>query len=115
MCWFRASEEKLAHEQRLLANMKYGSKNYNRQLHKIQVLQEHIANQRKDFIHKESRRIANAYGAVCVEDLDLRGMSQALNFGKSTMDNGFGMFRTALQYKLAEQGKHLILDRKSVV
>lgn len=110
--WFRASEEKLAHEQRLLTNMKYGSKNYNRQLHKIQVLQEHIANQRKDFIHKESRRIANAYGAVCVEDLDLRGLSQALNFGKSTMDNGFGMFRTELQYKLAEQGKHLIFVDK---
>ena len=112
MHWFRASEEKLAHEQRLLTNMKYGSKNYNRQLHKIQVLQEHIANQRKDFIHKESRRIANAYGAVCVEDLDLRGLSQALNFGKSTMDNGFGMFRTELQYKLAEQGKHLIFVDK---
>lgn len=110
--WFRASEEKLAHEQRKLSYMKYGSKNYNKQLHKIQVLQEHIANQRKDFIHKESRRIANAYDAVCVEDLDLRGLSQALNFGKATMVNGFGMFRTALQYKLEEQGKHLIFIDK---
>lgn len=110
--WFRASGKKLAHEQRLLSNMKYGSKNYNKQLHRIQVLQEHIANQRKDFIHKESRRIANAYGAACVEDIDLRGMSQTPNLGKSTMDNGFGMFRTALKYKLEEQGKHLIyIDR----
>ena len=106
--WFRASEAKLAHEQRLLSHMKYGSKNYIRQLHKVQVLQEHIANQRKDFAHKESRRIANAYEAVCVEDLDLRAMAQSLNLGKSTNDNGFGMFREFLKYKLEEQGKHLI-------
>lgn len=52
--------------------------------------------------------IANAYGAVCVEDLDLRAMAQSMNLGKSTNDNGFGMFREYLKYKLEEQGKHLI-------
>ena len=103
--WFRESEAKLAHEQRLLSHMKYGSKNYIRQLRKIEVLQERTANQRKDFAHKESRRIANAYGAVCVEDLDLQAMAQSLNLGKSTNDNGFGMFREFLKYKLEEQGK----------
>ena len=106
--WFRESEAKLAHEQRLLSHMKYGSKNYIRQLRKIEVLQERTANQRKDFAHKESRRIANAYGAVCVEDLDLQAMAQSLNLGKATNDNGFGMFREFLKYKLEEQGKHLI-------
>ena len=106
--WFQESEAKLAHEQRMLSHMKYGSKNYIRQLRKIEVLQERIANQRKDFAHKESRRIANAYGAVCVEDLDLQAMAQSLNLGKLTNDNGFGMFREFLKYKLEEQGKHLI-------
>lgn len=106
--WFRESERKLAHEQRLLSHLVYGSKNYEKQQQKIRHLYEHIANQRKDFIHKESRRIANVYGAVCVEDINLRAMSQTLRLGKSTMDNGFGMFRDALKYKLEEQGKHLI-------
>lgn len=106
--WFRVSEEKLAKLQCNLSRMKYGSKNYLKLLHKIQRLHEHIANQRKDFAHKESRRITNAYGAVCVEDIDLRAMSQSLKLGKSTMDNGFGMFRNFLAYKLTEQGKHLI-------
>ena len=106
--WFQESEAKLAHEQRMLSHMKYGSQNYIRQLRKIEVLQERIANQRKDFAHKESRRIANAYGAVCVEDLDLQAMAQSLNLGKLTNDNGFGMFREFLKYKLEEQGKHLI-------
>lgn len=110
--WFRKAEDKLAPYQRRLSYMKEGSKNYKEQLRKIQSLSEHIANQRKDFAHQESRRIANAYNTVCVEDLDLRNMAQALTLGKSTNDNGFGMFRDFLEYKLQEQGKHLIrLDK----
>lgn len=110
--WFRKSEEKLALYQRKLSRMKYKSKNYKEQLHRIQILNERIANQRKDFSHQESRRIANAYDAACVEDLNLRDMAGALTLGKSTNDNGFGMFRNFLEYKLHEQGKHLIyLDK----
>lgn len=35
-------------------------------------------------------------------------MSQALNFGKSISDNGWGMFTTFLAYKLADMGKQLV-------
>lgn len=49
---------------------------------------------------------------MCVEDIDLRPMSRSLNLGKSTMDNGFGMFRVFLQYKLERQGKYfVVIDR----
>ena len=109
---FRRSEDKLAKLQRQLSRMHPRSKNYERQKYRIAVLHEKITNQRKDFTHKESRRIANAYDVVCVEDIDLRGLSGSLNFGKATMDNGFGMFRTMLQYKLAEQGKHYVVIDK---
>ena len=106
--FFRVSEKKLALLQRRLSRMKEGSNNYNQQLLKVEELHEHIANQRKDFTHKESRRITNSYNAVCVEDINLRGMAGSLRLGKSTNDNGFGMFRNQLSYKLAEKGKHLI-------
>jgi transposase len=43
-----------------------------------------------------------------IEDLDMKGMSQALKFGKSVADNEWGMFTSFLQYKLNEQGKRLI-------
>lgn len=39
------------------------------------LLHEHIANQRRDFLHKESRRIANAWDAVCIRDDDLKAIS----------------------------------------
>lgn len=105
--WLRQSEKKLALMQRRLSRMKPDSKNYQEQRRKIQLLHEHIANQRKDFIHKESRRIANAWNAVCVRESDLREASREIKLG-NVMDAGFGRFRLCLQYKLARQGKPYI-------
>ena len=64
--------------------------------------------QRKDFLHKLSRKLADEYDVIGVEDIDMKAMSQSLHFGKSVMDNGYGMFRTMLDYKLEEQGKMLV-------
>ena len=103
--FYRKAETKLAKGQRKLSRMKFGSNNYNQQLQKIRLLQEHIANQRKNFCHTLSTAIAKQYDAVFVEDINLRGLAGSLKLGKSTNDNGFGMFRTMLEYKLASQGK----------
>lgn len=103
--FYRQSEEKIAKEQRKLSRMKVGSKNYNEQPHKVQLLHEHITNQRKNFCHTVSAAIAKRYDAVFVEDINLRGLAGSLKLGKSTNDNGFGMFRTMLEYKLTSQGK----------
>ena len=43
--------------------------------------------------------------AVFVEDINLRGMAGSLKLGKSTNDNGFGLFRNMLEYKLRDSGK----------
>ena len=110
--YYRQSEQKLKREQRKLSLMQKGSKNRDKQRIKVAKLHEKVANQRKDFLHKQSRQIANAYDCVCIEDLDMRAMSQALNFGKSVSDNGWGMFTAFLKYKLEEQGKKLVkIDR----
>ncbi len=103
--FYRQSEEKLAKEQRKLSRMKVGSHNYDEQLHKVQLLHEHIANQRKNFCHTTSAAIAKQYDAVFVEDINLRGLAGSMKLGKSTNDNGFGMFRAMLEYKLTSQGK----------
>ncbi|MGC8483184.1 MAG: RNA-guided endonuclease InsQ/TnpB family protein, partial [Thermodesulfobium sp.] len=71
-------------------------------------LHEKVANQRKDFLHKLSRQIANTYSAIVIEDLNMRSMAQSLHLAKSVNDNGFGMLKTFLAYKLAEQGKQLV-------
>ena len=99
-----AAREKLARMQSKLSRMQQGSRNYKAQLYKIRLQYEHIANQRRDFAHQQSRRIANAWDAVCVRDDDLNVMAQRLK-GGNVLDSGFGMFRAFLRYKLEAQGK----------
>lgn len=106
--FFREAEERLARAQRRLSRMVKGSSNYNKQRIKVARIHEKIAERRKDFCHKLSREITNSYDYVFVEDLHLRGLAGSLNLGKATNDNGFGMFRTMLSYKLAAKGGALI-------
>ena len=106
--WLRQSQEKLAKLQRRLNRMEPGSKNYAEAVQKYRLLHEHIANQRRDFIHKESSRIANGWDAVCVRPDALDEMARKLPNG-NPLDSGFGMFRECLRYKLARQGKALIM------
>jgi len=106
--YYRQAEKRLKREQRKLSKMQKSSNNSNKQRIKVAKMHERVANQRKDFLHKQSRKITNSYDCVCIENLDMKAMSQALNFGKSVSDNGWGMFVNFLQYKLEEAGKKLV-------
>ena len=110
--YYRKKEARLKKEQRKLSLMEKGSKNRDKQRRKLAKVHEKVANCRKDFLHKLSRKLANTYDCICIEDLNMKVMSQALNFGKSVCDNGWGMFTTFLKYKLEDMGKRLIkVDR----
>ena len=95
-------------EQRKLSRCVKGSRNYLRQKKKVARRHEKIRSQRRDHLHKMSHRIADQYDIVAVEDIDMKAMSQCLHFGKSVQDNGYGMFRNMLDYKLAWKGKKLV-------
>ena len=106
--FYRQAEEKLAREQRKLSRCEKGSHNYCRQKRRVAKVHEKIRNQRRDYLHKLSRTLADEYDVIGVEDIDMKAMSKSLHFGKSVMDNGYGMLRTMLAYKLEEQGRELI-------
>ena len=109
--FYRKKERRLAREQRKLSKMyrkgQEQSNRYYRQKMKVNKIHEKIANQRKDFLHKLSRHLVDTYDYICIEDVDMKAMSQCLNFGKSVHDNGWGMFTSMLAYKCEEEGKHL--------
>jgi len=109
--FYEKSLTKLAKEQRKLSHMVKGSNNYNKQLLRITNLHEQIANQRKDYLHKTSRYIANKYDYVFVEDLDLKEMSKRkdeLKLGIFVSDLAFGTFLNQLKYKLEWLNKKLV-------
>ena len=110
--YYRKGQEKLGREQKKLSRRKKGSRNYKKQRKRVGKCHSKVRNQRKDFLHKLSREIADSYDAVAVEDIDMKAMSRAMHFGKSVMDNGDGTFREMLAYKLERQGKKLVkVDR----
>lgn len=106
--YYRLMEHKLTKAQRKLSKRTKGSKNYDKQKQKVQKLHQKIANQRKDFIHKLSNQITNDYSLICFEDLNLSNIKKSLKLGKSTSDNGFGMFRNFCEYKAINKGKYTI-------
>ena len=56
--------------------------------------------------------LTESFDAVCVEDLNLKGMAGGFHLGKGVHDNGYGLFLSMLEYKLEERGKYLIkVDR----
>ncbi len=113
--YFRENQAKLRRYQKRLSH-KIGSRKGERkssgwvkQHRKISKLQSHIANQRSDYLHKLSKDLADTYDIIAVEDLNMRAMSnKGFGNGKATLDNGYGMLITMLDYKLRYQGKQLI-------
>lgn len=113
--YYRESHKRLLKAQRRLSRMKGSGKQeeksnrYKKQLCKVSRIHRHIANQRKDHLHKISTEIANQYDVVCVESLDMKALSnKRFGNGKATMDNGYGMFLSMLEYKLKDRNKYLV-------
>ena len=113
--FYRESHDKLAKVQRKLSRMQGSKKheiksnNYMKQLRKVNKIYKHIANQRLDNLHKISTEISNQYDVVCVESLNMRSMANhSFGNGKATLDNGYGMFLSMLEYKLSDRNKYLV-------
>ena len=75
------------------------SKRYLKAKLKVARLHEKVANQRKDWLHKVSRDLANRFQYAFVEDINLSKMSSELEHGKTVGDQGFGLLRQYLAYK----------------
>lgn len=111
--FFRKMEKKLAREQRKLSRKKLYSNNWYHQKEIVAKLHEKVANQRADFLHKQSKALADAYSLICVEDLNMQAIARSLKLAKATYDNAFGMFRDLLAYKLEDRHGELIKAEKS--
>jgi putative transposase len=105
---YRKYEPLLKKAQRKMSKKKLGSKNWYKALHKVSLIHEKITNKRKDFTHKLSTELVRNNDVIVVEHLSLKGMSQALNLGKSVMDLGYSSFVNQLKYKSLWNNKTLI-------
>lgn len=102
------SLDKLRYEQKRLSRMQKDSKNYIKQKEKINKLYFKIANQRKDYLHKLSRTIANENQVYISEDLKIVNMVRNKNLARSINDCGWGMLDNFIKYKIEANGGYFI-------
>ena len=105
---YRKSERRLAHLQRELSRKEGGSSNWVKAKTRVARLHEKIGNRRTDFLHKASRKIADAYETVYVEDLKIGNMVRNRHLAKSISDAGWGRFIGMIAYKAESAGGRLI-------
>ena len=84
------------------------SKNAEKQKLKLQQLHEHVANQRKDFLHKVTTRLIRENQTICIEDLNVKGMMKNRKLSKHIGDVGWGMFFQFLRYKSDWYGNNIL-------
>lgn len=84
--WYRKTQEKIAKAQRARKN------------NRVRALHAKAKNQRKDYLHKASTALVERSALIVMGDISSQAMVKTKN-AKSTLDSGWGIFRTQLEYK----------------
>ncbi len=96
--------------QKRLSRKQKGSNNRNKARIKVARMYEHIANQRHDYLHKITHALTHdsQVRTICIEDLNVKGMTRNHHLAQKINDASFGEFRRQLEYKCRWYGVNLI-------
>jgi len=120
---FKKHQRRLARYQRRMSGKVKYSSNWKKAKARVQKIHTGIANARKDFLHKATTTLSKNHAMVCIEDLQVRNMSQSARgtleqpgtqirqksgLNRAILDQGWAEFRRQLDYKLNWNGGLLI-------
>lgn len=105
--FFKKGEKALAKAQRKLAKLEKGTPVRNKQGKAVAKIHEKVRNQRKDFCHRQAKKIIDRYQYICIEELQTAKMVEKSPLAKSITDASWNQFHQFLTYKAAEAGRKL--------
>jgi putative transposase len=106
--YYRKAEAYLRRCQRRVARRRKGSHRRKKAVILLAKAHQHIARQRRDFHHKEARKLVHAYDVIYHEDLRVANMVQNHHLAKSISDAGWSAFLTILAFKAVCAGKRAV-------
>ena len=106
--YLEKSMHKLVREQRRLSRKQKGSNNRNKQRIRVAKIHEKIANQRDDFLQKQSTMLVSENQTICIEDLNVKGMIHNHKLTKAIVNVSWSKFFTMLKYKAAWYGSDIV-------
>ena len=93
------NKKKLTKLQRRLARKQKGSNNREKARVKLARFEKYISDSRKDYIEKETLRLARTYDVIGIEDLNLQGMMKFSHNAKNYVDTSWYTFTQKLIWK----------------
>ena len=88
--------KKIKRFQRQLSKKQKGSNNRNRARIKLAKLYKKINNRKQYYLHAVSNSLIDENQVICMEDLNVKGMSKNHNLAESILEMNFGEFRRML-------------------
>jgi len=104
-----ADGERLKKAQSKRDKLPKGSARRRKASNAVSHLYERVANRRENFAQQLSRKLVNAYGIICFEDLNITKMVENHNLAKSILDAAWNKSVQYTIYKAAEAGRKVVL------
>lgn len=101
-------EKKIKHLQRLYSKKKKDSKNQEKARLKLAIAHEKLSNKRKDYLHKITTKLIKENDIICIENLNIKGMTKNHHLAKAIQDASFGTLVNMLKYKALWHNRQII-------
>ena len=102
------AEKKIKHLNRLYSKKTKGSHNAEKARLKLATAHEKLCNKRKDNLHKITTKLIKENDIICIEDLNVKGMTKNHYLAKTIQDASFGTLVSMLKYKATWHNRQII-------